>query len=82
MRLTSTFALLDIMGGRRDLLKVVGGNGFGRTKRPTGVRVPVTITGNVVGAWGGDDGTSQEFQVDVSHLDYPDAHVLTDGAGI
>ena len=31
-------------------------------------RVPVTITGYIVGAWGNDDGESQEFQVEVTKV--------------
>ena len=69
MKIESTFALLDVQKGRRKLLSEVGGNGIGKTGQPTGKRIPVTITGFVVGAWGGDDGTSREFQVDVTNVE-------------
>lgn len=68
MKLTSDFAILDVKNGRNKLLKRVQGEGFGPTGRPTGARIPVTITGFIVGAYGGDDGTSREFEVEVTDL--------------
>lgn len=61
MKLTSDFALLDVKKGRKDLFKKLGYSG--RQEPPA--RVPITITGYLVGAWGGDDGVSQEFEVEV-----------------
>ena len=59
MKLQVDFALLDVKRGRAGLLKACGG--------PRGrVRIPVTITGFVTGAWGHDDGVSREFEIDVT----------------
>ena len=59
MRLQSDFAILDVKRGRRGLLRKL-------EKRPR--PVPVTITGKIVRAWGGDDGVSQEFEVEVDRV--------------
>lgn len=61
-KITSDFAVLNIKKGRKKLRKVVGNHGW------TGVRVPVTITGFVTSTWSQDDGTSIEFEVDVTEL--------------
>lgn len=66
---SSDFALLDVKKGRKRLFKCVGGQGFGKTGKPTGERIPVTITGFIVGAHSDDDGTSREFEVEVIGLD-------------
>ena len=63
MKLKSTFALLDVKKGRKELFKRLGFTGRGK-----GERVPVTITGYIVGAWGDDDGTSREFEIEVTDL--------------
>jgi hypothetical protein len=59
--LKSSFAILDVKQGRGPLFKSLG---FPRKDGPA--PIPVTITGFIVGAWGEDDGTSREFEVDVS----------------
>ena len=59
MRLQSDFTILDVKRGRQKLLKQVGGiDGE--------ARIPVVITGYITGAWSHDDGTSQEFEVEVT----------------
>ena len=57
MKTTSTFSILDVKQGRNPLLKLVGNHKH---------RVPVTITGFIVGDWSGDDGVSREFEVAVT----------------
>lgn len=65
-KLQSSFALLDVKSGRKGLHKIVGGQG---TEYPeTGKRIPVTIRGFIVGAWGHDDGTSREFGVEITDI--------------
>lgn len=54
----SDFAILDVKAGRAALLKRV----------EAGERVKVIIRGTISTVWGSDDGTSQEFTVDVSSL--------------
>lgn len=54
-KLSSDFALLDVKKGRAALLKATKGN-----------RIPVTITGYIVGPWSDDDGTNREFEVEVT----------------
>ena len=51
------WAYLDVKKGRHALEKLVDGRGYS---------VPVTVTGMISGLSSGDDGTSIEFQVDVS----------------
>ena len=60
MGIKSDFALLDVKQGRHALFKRLGYTGRGDA-RP----LQVVITGELVGAWGNDDGTSREFQVNV-----------------
>ncbi len=81
IHLASSHALLDVTKGRKQLLRMVNGHGMGRSRQPTGARVPVLIHGAIVGAWSGDDGVSQMFEIEVSGVD-TGALVLTDGAGI
>ena len=57
----SDFALLDVKGGRKALFKALGFTG-----RSDAAPIPVTITAEIVGAWGTDDGTSQEFELRVT----------------
>jgi hypothetical protein len=61
--LKSSFALLDVKGGRKALFKALG-----YTNRSAAAPIPVTITGFIVGAWGDDDGVSREFQIDVREV--------------
>lgn len=58
----SDTAILDVTKGRKALYRHVGDTPRG-PEYPN--RIPVTITGYIVGAWGHDDGTSREFQVQV-----------------
>jgi hypothetical protein len=61
-KITSDFAVLDVKGGRSALFKELG-----YTRREGGpAPIPVTITGEIVGAWGHDDGISREFQIRVT----------------
>ncbi len=57
MKITSNFALLDVKRGRVGLLK----------KTATHL-IPVTIKGFIDDRFGGDDGTSIEFCVDVKKV--------------
>ncbi len=58
-KITSDFALLDVKVGRKGLEKFLA---------PQTQRVPVTIRGFIEYAWGGDDGESIEFSVDVASV--------------
>jgi hypothetical protein len=58
----SDTAILDVTKGRKALYRHVGNTPLG-TDFPN--RIPVTIAGYIVGAWGNDDGVSREFQVNV-----------------
>jgi hypothetical protein len=66
-KLKSDFAILDIQGGRHALMRVMG--------NPTGPTlcepIPVIITGFLIGPWGDDDGTSREFEVQVTKVTTP-----------
>jgi hypothetical protein len=62
MNFDSTFALLDVKRGRKQLLRRLG-------TQPSETRIPVTITGFITHAWGRDDGTSIEFAVDVTSVE-------------
>jgi hypothetical protein len=55
MTFKSTFALLDVQAGRANLAKRIG----------KGQRIPVAIVGTINAQWGGDDGISMEFEVEV-----------------
>lgn len=67
MKLESSLAILDVKKGRKKLFKLLGFTPNGPRPNEDN-RVPVTITGFIVGAHGGDDGTSREFQVEVTGL--------------
>lgn len=56
-KINSTFALLDVKHGRLKLAKRVNAGED---------RIPVTIRGHIVNVWSADDGTSIEFEVQVS----------------
>lgn len=66
MKLKSDFALLDVRHGRRQLDKMItkGGKGHDLPER-----IPVVIHGYITGRWGSDDGTSQEFEVQVTKVE-------------
>jgi len=66
MKLQSDFALLDVKRGRHKLLQEV----------LAGHRRPVTITGYLVAPLSADDGTSREFQVDVTEVVTGDKEVV------
>ena len=73
MKLHSTFAIIDVKRGKVGLLKAVrkaqAGDGG------TDAKIPVVIRGFITREWSGDDGTSREFQVDVTKVETPDPHV-------
>lgn len=66
MKLQCTFALLDVMRGRRKLAAMMPP---GSKHLPKSERIPVTIHGYISHQHGGDDGTSIEFGVDVERVD-------------
>lgn len=55
-KISSNFAILDVMHGRVKLAKRVN----------AGERIPVTIRGYIDTVHGSDDGTSIEFSIDVT----------------
>jgi hypothetical protein len=57
MKTTSNFALLDIKRGRATVRALVEDHKH---------KIPVTIEGFLIGDWSGDDGTSIEFEVQVT----------------
>jgi len=57
MKTTSNFAILDVKTGRAKLRKLV---------KDHKLKIPVTIKGYITGDWSGDDGTSIEFEVQVT----------------
>jgi hypothetical protein len=66
MKLQSTFALLDVMRGRKALDKLMPP---GSNRLPDDKRIPVTIHGFISHRHGSDDGVSIEFGVDVTSVD-------------
>jgi hypothetical protein len=66
MKLQSTFALLDVMRGRRALDKLMPP---GSQSLPKDKRIPVTIKGFISHRHGDDDGVSIEFGVDVTSVE-------------
>ena len=58
----SGFAILDVKRGRAALRKRVESMG-------DGCRIPVCVVGHIVAVHGRDDGTSQEFSIDVTNAD-------------
>jgi hypothetical protein len=69
MKLKSTFALLDVKGRERHKLARHFKDAPRSGETPVEFRIPVTITGYISGQWGGDDGTSIEFSVQVDHVE-------------
>lgn len=70
MKLKSEFAILDITHGRKALNKLVERNG--KTCAETHdlpKPLPVVIRGWITHRHGSDDGTSQEFGVEVFNID-------------
>lgn len=66
-KLGSDFAILDVKVGRKALARhFKGAPRCGPC--PERLRIPVTITGYIDGVWGGDDGVSQEFTVQVEKV--------------
>lgn len=59
MKLESDFALLDVMKGRKALRKWL-------KKNPQGLKVTVDMV--ILSPWGSDDGTSIEFECNVTKL--------------
>ncbi len=66
MKLQSTFALLDVMRGRKALDKLMPP---GSQSLPHDQRIPVTIHGFISHRHGADDGISQEFGIEVSRVE-------------
>lgn len=63
-RIKSTFAILDVKAGRKQLAEhFKDAPRLGPT--PRRFLIPVTITGYLEGTWSHDDGVSQEFSIDV-----------------
>lgn len=66
-KISSEFAILDVKAGRASLRKH-----FEPRPRlgpcPEELRIPVTITGYIGDVWSKDDGTSQEFEVQVDSV--------------
>lgn len=56
-KISSTFAILDVMRGRVELAR--------RINRGDD-RIPVTVRGYIVRQHGNDDGTSIEFEIEVT----------------
>lgn len=54
---TAKFATIDIKRGRKAVAKIVAD----KTKK-----IPITLHGYILGQWSGDDGTSIEFQIDIT----------------
>lgn len=66
MKLTSTFALLDVTRGRKTLDKMMPP---GSQPLPKDKRIPVTIRGFISHRHSSDDGVSIEFGVDVTKVE-------------
>lgn len=66
MKLYSDFALLDVKHGRKKLDKLIDKGGKGHDL-PAPVKV--VIYGELTGRHGEDDGTSQEFTVQVTKVE-------------
>jgi hypothetical protein len=66
MKLQSTFALLDVMRGRKALDKLMPP---GSQSLPKDKRIPVVIHGYISHRHGSDDGVSIEFGVDVTNVE-------------
>jgi hypothetical protein len=66
MKLQADFALLDVRHGRRQLDTLIDKSGNGHDLPE---RIPVIIHGWITARWGADDGTSQEFSVEVSKVE-------------
>lgn len=64
MRIKSRFAILDVLVGRSTLNKRIP-KGSNDMTEP----VRVIIHGSITGRWGGFDGTSQEFNVEVDKVE-------------
>lgn len=62
MKLQCTFAVLDVLKGRKQLDKLMPP---GSQSLPRDKRIPVVIHGFISHRHGRDDGISQEFGVDV-----------------
>lgn len=66
-RLKSDFAILDVTTGRKKLADHFGG--VSQLDRLSVLKVPVVIHGFIDDQWGGDDGTSIEFSVEVTKVE-------------
>lgn len=64
----STFALVDVTDGAAELAKHFEARP--RTGEcPVELRIPITLTGYLDYAWGGHDGTSQQFVMTVEKVE-------------
>lgn len=66
MKIKSDFVLLDVRSPQKKLEKIVS---FDYNKEK---KVPVKIIGFISNAWGDSDGTSQEFEVEVTLVEAGD----------
>jgi hypothetical protein len=58
MDIRATTAIVEVKDGRRELYSAVGMAGVDG-------RIPITISGYVIGAWGPDDGNARDFYIAV-----------------
>ena len=69
MKIQSTYALIDVKRGRKELAKH-----FSKRPRmgscPENLRIPVVITGYLDGQHGHDDGESIEFSMVVENVEF------------
>lgn len=72
-RISSGFAILDVKNGRNALHKHLMGRD---RQRREPYRVPVTIQGFIISPWGGDDGISREFEIDVTSVEIEQPEVM------
>lgn len=60
----ATFALLDVKADRVPLAELVQDHKH---------KVPIVLRGFITGQWSGDDGTSREFEIDVTSVETAEA---------
>lgn len=65
MKIDSRFAILDVLGPDGELYELYKVRGRGEPTR-------VVVHGEIVGIWGGNDGTSREFHVEVNRVIVPE----------
>jgi len=67
MNIGSTFAIIDVKRGRKQLAKHFEERPL-TGECPKDFRIPVTITGYLDSQWGNDDGESTEFSMTVESI--------------